>query len=793
MTEKYSMKNNNIDWEDEFVERKSDNKEFIRFIGRVLSNWYWFALCGVIGLSIAFIYLRYTVPTYKINAKLLVSDDKKGGLMGASALADLSGMMGVKSSVDNEVEILKTADLMYEMVRAEEAYISYFKVGKVHDVPELRPNFRIRLLSSPDSVQIGIRFRVVHVADGGFEISNTDTSFVIANNKSFSLPRVGILSLETSKNGGIKGENYGFTLIPINKTVTRLTEALSVEVTNKNVSTIELSLLHQLPLKGKLLLGSLIDRYVERNLHDKNAVVDSTLAFINQRLAKITDELAGVEDKISGYKQDTKLADISQQSRILLESSADYTKSVAALENQLAILDAMSSYLRDSNNPRVVPSAVIPQDVAFNALISRYNELVLQRERLLMGNTEDNPLVQNVTTQIVGLRADMINNVASTRQSLELSKRSQSQLSNRITSQIQQVPTIERGYIDLARLQQIKQAQYVFLQEKWEETAIARTANVSNSRLIDSPKAEDKPIAPKRKMIYLVGLIMGLTFPLLVLYLRDLFNVRVESGEDVRSLSPLPLLGMISHSDDLGQVVVSKTSRTAIAEQFRALRTNLEFALNGGKTILFTSSMSGEGKSYVALNLAVSLALLDKKVLLMELDLRKPTITTKLGLPSGKGFSHYIVRPEMTLADVIMPSGVHEHVDLIQAGAIPPNPAELLISSRAAEMIAALKERYDYIIMDAPPVGLVTDAQLLSRYADSCMYMVRQGFTYKEQLRIPTDLMKEDKIRNIQIIVNDVSAKGGYYSNYGYGYGYYGQETQKKSWWKINRKKNVKK
>src|SRR5690606_27392184 len=292
---------------------------------------------------------------------------------------------------------------------------------------------------------------------------------------------------------------------------------------------------------------------------------------------------------------------------------------------------------------------------------------------LLLANTEDNPLVQNITVQIAGVRQDMIANVASTRRQLELAKQSQQELANSVSSQITQVPTIERGYIDLARLQQIKQAQYIFLQEKWEETAIGRTANVSNSKVIDSPKAENEPFSPRRKIIYALFTFFGLALPLIIFYLQDLLNVRIRNLEDVERGTQLPVLGMVAHSEEDEQVVVSKTSRSAIAEQFRAMRTNLEFSLNGGKTILFTSSMSGEGKSYVALNLAVSLALLDKKVLLMELDLRKPSVTSKLGLPAGKGFSHYIVRQEMQVDEILMSSGVHENVDLVQAGAIPPN------------------------------------------------------------------------------------------------------------------------
>ncbi len=788
------MNKKNIDWDEEFdfERRKSDNKELLRFISRLLSNWYWFLICGFIGFASAYIYLRYTVPSYKIHAKLLVSDEKKGGgMLSSSALGDLSSLMGTKNSVDNEVEVLKTADLMREMVLAEKAYINYFNTGTVHNAPVVAAPFRVELLSTPDSIARDCALEVRLLVGKRLELSNADTLFHAEWNEPFSLPKVGILKLEKTGNGR-PHEYYGFQLVPVRDVVASFNEMLAVEVTNKNVSTIDLTLENSLPKRGEQLLTTLIDKYVEMNLHDKNVIADSTLAFINARLRKITDELAGVEDRISGYKKRNQLADISQQGRVLIESSADFTQKLAEVETQLAAVDAVATYLKDTQHPRVVPSAVIPQDIGFNALIQRYNELVLQRERLLLANTEDNPLVQNITSQIAGVRQDMIANVASTRRQLELAKQSQQELANSVSSQITQVPTIERGYIDLARLQQIKQAQYIFLQEKWEETAIGRTANVSNSKVIDSPKAEQNPFSPKRKMIYALGLILGLTFPLSFIYIKDLLNVRIQSMEDIERRNSLPVLGMIAHSEEEGQVVVSKTSRSPIAEQFRAMRTNLEFALNGGNRILFTSSMSGEGKSYVALNLAVSLALLDKKVLLMELDLRKPSVTAKLGLPAGKGFSHYVVRTDMQIDEIIMASGVHEHVDLIQAGAIPPNPAELLIHPRATELMETLSDRYDYILMDAPPVGIVTDAQLLSRYADCCLYLVRQGHTYKEQLRIPNDLVATNKIKPIQLIINDIKARNSYYSNYGYGYGYgYGEygQVRKKKWWEFGSNK----
>ncbi len=779
----------NIDWEDEFDfgEKKSDNKDLLRFIGRILSNWYWFLLCGMIGCMGAFIYLRYTIPNYRIHAKLLVADDKKGGIMGASALADLSGLMGAKNSVDNEVEVIKTADLMREMVLAEKAYINAFKVGTVHKVPTANSRYILDLLSSTDSIATAISFQIVAEEKEQLVLSGPDTTFRIRLNQGFLWPNVGLLRLTHNPQykSGSK-DRFGFSVMPVRNTVESLMKTFSAEVTNKLVSTIDLTFTSTLPQQGEEQLTALIDKYIELSLYDKNVIADSTLAFINARLTKITEELAGVEDQISSYKKQTQLADISEQSKVLVTNSADYAKSLAASETQLAALDVISTYLQDIRHPRVVPSAVISQDMAFNGLIGKYNELVLQRERLLLANTEDNPLVQNINGQIANVRQDMIANVETTRKQLVLAKQSQQKLSNQVNSQIALVPTIERGYIDLARLQQIKQAQYIFLQEKWEETAIGRTANVAIAKIIDSPKAEDEPFNPKKRMVYIAGLLIGLLVPSGIMWVRNILNIKIQDIGDIERLSELPILGTVSHSDEDQQVVVSCTSRSAIAEQFRAMRTNLEFALKGGKRILLTSSRSGEGKTYVALNLAVSLALLDKKVLLMELDLRKPSITSKLGLPTGVGFSHYIVRQDMQIEDIIMSSDIHENVDLIQAGAIPPNPAELLVHSRSSKLMAELALRYDYILIDSPPVGMVTDAQLLSRYTDLCLYLVRQNHTYKEQIRIPNDLVKHDKIKSIQLIVNDIPVKGGYY---GYGYGYYGKDDKQNNWKRIWKKK----
>lgn len=773
---------NDKEEEFEFDHENKGNRRFIKFVGRLLDNWYKFGICAILGVFFSLVYIYFANPSYKIRAKLLVSDEKKGGgMLSSTALGDLSSLMGTKNSVDNEVEVLKTSDLMRQMVIKENAYINYYVDEKMDSKPTDNAPFTVELLSSPDSILAPQRFEVSFLADQHYELVNTDTALTIKEGQFVFIPEVGTIRMTRISQKPLSGV-YSFEILPLRDAIDQLNAALRVDITNKNVSTIDLILEYPLPERGTKMLKSLIDKYVQQNLFDKNVIADSTLSFINARLSKITSELADVENNISGYKKQTQLTDISEQSRLLLENTSFYHKNLAELEIKLASLDALDAYLKDQSNLRVLPSSIVTEDLTFVNLIAKYNELILHRERLLLANTEDNPLVVNLDGQISGVREDMISNLASTRRGIEFARNKQRQVTGQLSSQIQNVPTIERGYIDLARLQQIKQAQYVFLQEKWEETAIGRTANVSNSRVIDSPKADKHAFAPNKKIVFAIGLFAGLIFPFLGLYIGDLLNVRVQSLEDLSHLQNLPIVGMIGHSNEQEQIVVSRTSRSVIVEQFRALRTNLEFALSGRKTILFTSSMSGEGKSFIAANLALALALLNKKVLLMELDLRKPSLSSKLDIFPGLGFSQYIVKPEIEIEDIIVPSGKHEYVDIVRSGIIPPNPSELLIQPRAKDLVDYAVENYDYILIDAPPVGMVTDAQLLSQYADICLYVIRQGVTFKEQLQIPHELSSQNKMCPIHLVVNDIKTKSSYYNGYGYGYGYgyhYGYEIEK--------------
>lgn len=782
---------------------ETDSIDLVLWLNRILAHWYWFAIGVVLMLFAGWLYLRYTAPIYQTSAKLLVVDEQKGGsMLGNNLMSDFGGMLGVKNNVDNEVEVLKTYDLMRDVVLAIDGHIQYRIEGRIIESETLSPKYFLQVITPVDSIYDEVVMNLRTLENGQVEIKGEvqkeDFSLHTPLNELVAIPRLGYVRLQNNPDyfTPIDDHDDEPKLKVIVRPVSAVTESymgnLTVGVTNKMTSTIDLSFNHELPRKGELIVRTLLEKYVDRTLEDKNTIADSTMAFIDDRLIFVGQELGLAEDRIQAFKQESQLADISAQSQILLESANSYAKDLAAVESQLLILDEAERYLADPNNLRVVPTSIADRDPTFNSLVQNYNQLLLERERLLLSQTEDNPYVINLDRQISSLRQDMRSNLNSARRQLQVTRDGLARQTQNLEAEIRRVPATERGFIDLSRQQQIKQELYLFLQQKWEETAISKQANISNSKVIDSPRTGSNPISPRRILIYLACLVLGALIPFGVLYLKELLNVRVMSKEDVTNRIATPIVGEIVNHDEEGeQVVISKESRTPIAEQFRALRTNLDFfnSKMGSRTILFTSSMSGEGKSFVAVNLAVTMALSGKKVVLVEFDLRKPTASAKLSKSSKFGYTNYILQPELSVEDVVQDSGVMDNLKLVSSGPIPPNPAEIILNERTTEFFDKLKKEFDYIILDAPPIGVVTDAQLLAKYTDTTLYVIRHGVTYKKQLDIPTDLEKHKKLPNISLIVNGIQIRryggyggyGGY--GYGYGYGYYVPEKKKRWWW----------
>jgi tyrosine-protein kinase Etk/Wzc len=758
---------------------EEDSFDLKSVLSKIVDKWYWLAIGFIVALCIAFFYIYFTPPSYQIKSRVLVNDDEKGGNLGkqAGSMMDLGSVLGSKSSVDNEVEVLKTRFLMEQVVRQMQLNITYERrSGLVKRMLEDTP-FKLIILNSIDTIE-KTRINIETISPTKFRVSAGSLEKVVQFNENFNLKDVGVVRLIPNPEVKINNKNYSIIVTSIDERVTDLMKELKVAVSNKQVTIIDLDLSYPLQAQGEIMLSTLINKYTEVNLEDKNAIADSTYKFIKGRINIIAAELGDVENEVENFKQNNKLSDMSEQSKLLVQNTGEFTSDLAKAETQVSVLSDLEKYLKDENkNKRVFPTSLLPSDLVFSDLLGQYNLLLVERDKQLLSVTENSPFIQNIDTQISGLRRGILANIESTKNTYIITRdKLRSQLS-KVENQIVGVPQIEKNYLKLARNQKIKEELYIFLMQKAEETAISKTSNIAVAKVIDPPKADIIPLSPKKSTVFIVCVALGLIIPVIILLLKEYFNTTVSTKDDVTKVTSVPVIGEISHNVTNDNLIVSSQGRSAISEQFRALRTNLSFYLKkpDQKVILLTSCNSGEGKSFTAINLANILAISGKKVLLMELDLRKPGLSGKLNIKQSLGFTNYTIDPSIRLDDIIQPLSIHSNMFIIPSGPLPPNPAETLMSESTAVLIDKLKERFDYILMDAPPIGIITDAQLLSSYASITLFLVRQNVTQKANLQIVQDLFIGNKMNNLGIVVNDI--KGKYFS-YGADYGNYGEEKK---------------
>lgn len=765
---------NRIPQDDILIEK--NKVDFSSLISKMLSNWYWFVISLIVCFSLSYLYLRYTSPIYKTSSRVLITSDKPTTPGEDELTQALGGQLGSTSTVEGEAEILKTRHLMVKVVKDLKSYITYFHKGKVRSIDLYQSGpFKLTLFDSPDSIRpVSMD---VHLSGNKVILSNKTYNKQVNLYQRFIIPGLGRVQIEKGEGKPEKSAIYTVNVSTVNQAVGAIMAKMEVTIPIKQVDIIALSMTSQIPKSSEDIINKLIEEYVHGNVEDKNKIADSTIAFIDNRLIYVGQELGKIEGNVQSFKQENKIADITAQAGLLVSTTGSNKEDLAKIETQISVLSSIENYLTSSgSNQRIVPSGALMDDPGFTASVERYNAIVLEKEKSSIGQTEDNPYMKNLNQQIVSARADMLTSIRGLKRSLNVSKQKLDARSNSLAGNIRQVPAVERKYLDLTRQQDIKQALYTFLLQKREETAISKTSNISSCKVIEPPVSEG-PISPVRGNVYGYGIIAGLFLPFAVLFLGDRLDTKVASVEQVRSRTNVSVIGEIGQSNTTdGTIVVSQGSRTPISEQFRSLRTNLTFFLKESeKTILLTSSMSGEGKSFISLNLATVLAISGKKVIVMEMDLRKPNLSSKLNIRNDYGFTNYIVSKDVTPDDVIKPSGTHENLFIISSGNIPPNPTEIILSERMDVLMAALVEKFDFIIIDAPPIGMVTDAQLLSKYADLTLYAVRQGYTFKDQLEIPQEIYVNQKMKNIAILMNDVKNN----KSYGYGYGY-GVEVEKK-------------
>ena len=575
--------------------------------------------------------------------------------------------------------------------------------------------------------------------------------------------------------------------------------SLSIAPTSKTTSVAVISLKNSSLQRGQDFINQLLEMYNRNTNNDKNEIAQKTAEFIDERIGIISKELGSTEANLETFKRDAGITDLTSEAQIALAGNAEYEKKSVENRTQISLVNDLRKYLR-GNEYEVLPSNVGLQDAALIGAIERYNEMLIERKRLLRTSTESNPTIVNLDTSIRAMKANVQAILEGTLQGLMITKESLDREASRYSRRISNAPGQERAYVSIARQQEIKAGLYLMLLQKREENAIALAATANNAKIIDEAIADDIPVSPKRSMIYLIALVLGVGIPVGIIYLIELTKFKIEGRADVEKLTSVPIVGDIPLTDEKndknGSIAVFENKNNLMSETFRNIRTNLQFMLdNDQKVILVTSTVSGEGKSFVSSNLAISLSLLGKKVVIVGLDIRKPGLNKVFQLSNKeKGITQYLSNPEMDLMELVQPSDVNKNLFILPGGTVPPNPTELLARNGLDRAIETLKKNFDYVILDTAPIGMVTDTLLIGRVADLSVYVCRADYTHKAEYTLINELSFEKKLPNLCTVINGVDLKKrkyGYYYGYGkygkhygygkrYGYGYgYGQDTKR--------------
>lgn len=763
-------------------------------LDKYLFYWRWFVVSAVVCLVAAFLYLRYATPIYSASTTILVKDDKKGGL--ASEFSGLSeiGLLGkAKSNVDNEIEILKSRTLIEKTIkelRLNYVYIKegIVKTGEAYKDSDVIIDFNSSLPEDETEIK---KIKIEGISSTKFNLFGSDDKSIGTFSYNQTIPlKDGKLTVVRNPKVLSKTNSNEFSIIcivyPVHKISPKYTNVLGVSLVGKNTSVLQLSCQDAVPERAEDFLDALVTIYNNEAISDKNLVSEKTSNFIAKRLQLITDELTVVEKDVEAFKKSNNLTDIPSEAEMYLENSSLYEKSIIDTQIQQNVVSSIINFFKKSNTTDLIPSNLITGESEANSLIAQYNKLVLERNKASKGATDLNPIVANLDQQIKSLKANVSQSLQRLQSNLEIKRRSLNNQDNMLSGKKRAVPTLERQFRVIDRQQRVKEELYLYLLQKREETSLSLAATENNAKVIDAAKASVTPVSPKKMIIFLIALVIGLLIPFIIIYLNDLLNTKIKTRLELDKRLQIPFLGDIPRSES-HEEMMNTNSRSSSAEAIRIVRTNLEFMLSKvvpgkAKTVFVTSTIPGEGKTFVSVNVAGTIALSGKKVLLVGLDIRNPKLAEYLPI-NPKGVTNYLSGKEDSLDSLITPLKNYKNFDVLSSGIIPPNPVELLMDDRITKMFDELKSRYDYIIVDTAPVSLVTDTILVANNADAFIYVVRANYLDRRMLRVPEMFYNEKKLPNMSMVLNDTKLTNKGYG-YGYGYGYGNEQQNKKPWYK---------
>ncbi|MDZ4792743.1 MAG: polysaccharide biosynthesis tyrosine autokinase [Bacteroidota bacterium] len=734
-----------------------------------------FVLSVAFALLCAYLYLRYTVPVYSVGGSMVIKNDASSGR--GDKMEDLLGN-NKNLNIQSEMEILKSRPLMKRVVSTLHLQFSYYVKGKIKTLNLYKHGpFLVRILEMPDS-SVSFSLKVKFINNNEFRINSEARVFkfdqpIKNGNNVFSLV----------KNIGSAGTNeFNVTFQSTASAASAYASAIQVQPRGAGTGILTIGMRTPNPQMGADIINKLMEEYSDYSVELKKQSSDQTLAFIDDRMDYYSGKLDSVQKLYLDYQVRYNIIDAGEQSNSYFQTISEADKTINEQNLKKDVADMVDAYLVDKKNTfkevPVVPSTLGLEDATLNELVTAYNTVQLERQQLLDANVPvANPAVKEATGQIEKLRTSIRENLKNIRSSLGSAVNTFRQRSAVSQSQLKAMPVKVKELAEIEGKLETFRGLYKLLQEKKEETAISRAATTSSSNIIDRAYPSSVPVKPKPRSIQIMAILLGIAIPAMFIFLGEVLNDKVSTRFDIEKITTAPILGEIGHSYSENVLVVNKTTRSMVAEQFRIIRSNLQYVLNKKEksTILITSSFSGEGKSYISTNMGAVLALAGKKTIILEFDIRKPKVLSGLGIARGPGISNFLIG-KAELKDLIRPVPDHENLFVLGCGPIPPNPAELLLDDKVEEMFAWLKENFDTVLVDTAPVGMVSDAMTLSKFADSTLYLVRQGHTFKKQIALIDEFYKENKLPKVSIIINDVKLKPGYgyygYGRYGYGYGY---------------------
>lgn len=752
------------------------------FIYKYLRYFPLILACILIALVIAYVKIRYTTPLYNVSGKLIINKDAKSS-GGGQSLEDMY-LFSNNVNLKNEVEILQSRQLAKRVVKSLGLQVSYFNKGTVRssNIYSYSP-IEFEIISLADSIQ---HFDLEVIArEDYFSIGEKGTKMQYnqmfeTGNGLFKLNRVPGKSFKA-----FGSDIFTITYEPIENATATIAGSVKAFQNIDQATILDISMETDNVVLGKDVVNTMMKEYSRMNVEDKREISKATMQFIDERLDSIKNELGGVEENILSYREKNNVIDLQEQSRVYYSELGENKKALITQEVQTGILDYLLNYISNPNHQfDMVPTNLGIQEPALFPLISQYNNLQLQRNNLLATTGPANKTVESAERELGKLKDQIIEALKNVKASYRININKLTQQINSSRSDIRGVPSKAKGLLDIERQQKIKQELYLFLLQKREEAAISAAATVSSSKPLEDAVASSLPIKPNKRNIYLIAFVIGALIPIAIIALLEFLNDKITHKEEITKNLQIPIIGEIGHATG-ETLVVQAASRKVVAEQFRIMRTNVQYliAKKEKPVMLITSSVSGEGKSFIATNFGAVMALTGKRTVILEFDIRKPRLLKGLNLRTESGLINYIMG-NCKLEDIVIPVPEVTNLYVIGCGPVPPNPSEILLDPQVEKLFVELKMKFDLIVIDTAPVGLVSDAFTLSTFADASIYIVRQGYTLKKQLSSIEEIYQKKRLPNMGLLINDIKSSGRYKGYYGYGvdnyygYGYGGEYFQ---------------